>query len=261
VARILPQKAKGRNLAAPTTWSIILSRGTDRVNFLFHVVTTPSAPAWIQAGAALVAVGITYWLARITRKYVKITAEALAVSREQLASQHRVYAEFGLRNAEKGDGFQVWVVNLGTANFLVSEIHVRAASNSASVRTMKLNSTVLAGKAGGWFELPEHYYEDDSWPDTRYIDLSLSCVSSGETKQTRWRVFSLVKAADGTWKVYAGFRGLLPAACPECAYWTGLKMRTDGLEDLDSAGARRTQVEEDLQATHHLEHKSQWLAP
>lgn len=231
----------------------------ETVEFLSHVVTTSSLPSWIQAGAALVAVGITYWLARITRKYVKITAEALDVSREQLASQHRVYAEFGLRNAEKG-GFQVWVVNLGIANFLVSEIHVRAASNSSSVRTLKLNSTVLAGEEGEWFDLPEYYYEDDSWPDTRYIDVSLSCVSSGETKQTRWRVFSLVKA-DGTWKVIAGFRGLLPVTCPECAYWTGLKMRTDGLEDLDSAWARRTQLEKDLQSTHHHEHKSQWLAP
>lgn len=230
------------------------------VNFLFRVVTATSAPSWIQAGAALVAVGITYWLARITRKYVKITAEALDVSREQLASQHRVYAEFGLRNAEKG-GFQVWVVNLGTANFLVSEIHVRAASNSSSVRTQKQNSTVLAGEEGKWFELPEYYYEDDSWLHTRCIDVSLSCVSSGETKQTRWRVFSLVKSADNTWKVYAGFHGPLPVTCPECLEYTGLKMRTDGLEDLDSAWARRAQAEKDLQSTHHLEHKSQWLAP
>jgi hypothetical protein len=227
------------------------------MKFLLDVVMAPSFPAWVQAAAAVGALTITGWLALITRRYVQITNDALTVSREQLASQQRVYAEFGLRNAGEGK-LHVWVVNLGTANFLVSEIRVRAASRESSVQTLKLNSTVLAGRPGEWFPLPDHYWEDDSWRGTRYIDVSLSCVSSGEHKRTEWRPFTLVMDSNSDWRIHRGFSGPLPVTCPECLEYTGLKMKSDNLENLDAAWQRRNEVEKHLQSS-HPHHKSRWL--
>jgi hypothetical protein len=209
----------------------------------------------VQAIAAVAIAVLTWSLVRINARYAKTTSDALKLSQEQLDRQQRVYAEFGL--LAEGGNPMIWVANLGSSSFLVSAIKIRRIQK-LEPETAKINSIVPAGESKR-LDLPSSLY--DAYPTQSFaaFDVCLVCVSSGETRDTKWRAFTLYESSGHrVTAIKAGIHDLWPLECPKCKTFDMMCMVTDGLQNFDEALERQKFAQQEL-ATSCPNHSSRQL--
>ncbi len=188
--------------------------------------------------------------------YVLSSHENMKLLREQMARQELVYVDFGLKLDESG-AISLWAANLGTSSFVVSGVEVRTQERSTPQRCV-VNVVVPAGKLKSKMPFDERIFGTLRSDAFVHFDISLRCRSLAEDHQTDWKGFTVERRPRR--QLEEGFTGLWGVACPKCSRFDFMGMRTEGLNDLDSAWRRQAELENDLQAS-CPSHRSALLLP
>lgn len=84
-------------------------------------------PAWIQAGGAILAVGVTVWLALLTRNYVRLTGrlvEEQRRTRESAVEEQRLGRESAARTADARVSLNAFAMRKALADWIRGSRHV-----------------------------------------------------------------------------------------------------------------------------------------
>lgn len=194
---------------------------------------------------------VTAVLVGITIEYVRTNQSTLRLLRKQWKAQNEIEVKFGLR--AHSDAAQVWVLNYGVANVVLTKLLVDVQGRKPT--TIHKNMIVPSGRKK-FFYLPHRQWE--RLQPRQNIQLTLFCEST--TRQfEQARVYTLSLTEDSkVYKVRKGLRGLWPVRCPKCEKFMGMCMETDGLRTFDEARQRQKEMETEVAAS-CPQHASKWM--
>jgi hypothetical protein len=196
----------------------------------------------LAALASLFGFIVTALLVGITIQYARTNQSSLKLLKEQWKAQNEVEVKFGLR--ERNETAQVWVLNYGLANIVVSKLVVEIQSRKPT--TIYKNMVLRSGEKKR-FHLPLTDWKRLQLQQN--VQLTLFCESrTQQFEQTKVYTLFLTEGSK-VYKVRKGLRGLWPVGCPKCEKFMGICMVTDGLESFADARDRQDEMNAELSAS------------
>lgn len=203
----------------------------------------------LQQLQALSSLAITVLLAAITWQYVRTTQKTLDFYRDQWQLDHQFRLRFGMKISNGKPWIRI--ANPGGVRFMVTKAVFTERSNKP--HTLNTYTVLSPGETGGFY-VPRVLYENEQ--HNADIDVTLHYEYSGRPEETVSRAFRIEMLHGKVYGIKAGVHGIWQVNCPKCRKLGGW-MLLDGLENLQSATSRETEMKEELSAT-CPNHQSQW---
>jgi len=214
-----------------------------------HYWSDPSKTQALGGYLSFVAAAILIW---VTWEYVRINQQTLSLQKAQWEQQNKVVLRFGVRRSH--GKAQLWIANIGTADFLISEMRVRVRAEKPIVRNER---RVVRAGTRTFLSLPETLWDREHLIST--FDVRLRYESQQDSGVSQARGFTLlVGNASQVIKVTRGIddSALWLVNCPKCRDLA--PMVVDELANLDEAAERQKIMESELTVS-CPQHHSQWM--
>jgi hypothetical protein len=193
---------------------------------------------------------VTALLVFVTIEYVRTNQSTLHLMKEQWKAQNEVEVKFGLR--AHGEVAQVWVLNYGLPNVVVTKVLVEMPDKKP--HTLYKNVVVRSGEKKR-FDLPHREWEKLDMQ--QHVQITMFCESTKQQFEQA-KVYTLFMDGSKVYKVRRGLRGVWAVGCPKCEKFMGICMITDGLRNFDEADQREKEMEAQVAAS-CPQHASKWM--
>ena len=191
-------------------------------------------------------------LVGITIEYVRTNQSTLKLLRAQWKAQNEIEVKFGLR--EREGKAQVWVLNYGLANVVLTKITIEFAAGDRQRTTLFKNMIVASGRKK-FFNLPNRLWENIELQQN--LQVTAYCESTTQRFEQA-KVYTLSTEHSKVYKIKRGLRGVWTVGCPRCQKFLGICMVTDGLKSFEEARERQKQMEDEVSKS-CPQHASDWM--
>lgn len=195
---------------------------------------------------------VTAFLVIITAEYVRTNQITLKLLETQWKAKNEVEVKFGLR--ARHDAAQVWVLNYGLANVVLTKILVTLGGEQTS-KTIYKNMVLRPGEKK-FFHLPHRKW--GKLEIAQNIQVTLFCESTTQQFEQA-KVYTLfLTERSQVYKIMKGLHGLWPVGCTKYNKFKGICMVTDGLKNFDDANQREKEMQAEVAAS-CPRHASKWI--